>query len=59
MSLSTLRTEMQGEFQHLLERITERVDSLGLDEDSKEVKEVIEYWFGASIVEGYEDWIRE
>jgi hypothetical protein len=59
MSLSTLRSEMQSEFQHLLERLTERVDQLGLDEDSKEVKEVIEYWFGPSVLEGYEDWIRE
>jgi hypothetical protein len=50
---------MQAEFQHLLERLTERVDSLGLDEDSKEVKAVIEFWFGDSVREGYEDWIRE
>lgn len=57
MSLSTLNSELKGEFEHLMERLTERVDQLGLDEDSKDVKKVIEYWFGASIVEGYEEWI--
>lgn len=59
MSLSTLRSEAEAEFEHLMERLTERVDQLGLDEDSPEVKEVIRFWFGDSIVEGYEDWIRK
>jgi hypothetical protein len=58
MSLSTLNSELEAEFEHLMERITERVDQLGLDEGSEDVKGVIRYWFGDSIVEGYEDWIR-
>jgi hypothetical protein len=59
MSLATLRTEVEAEFEHLMGRLTECVDQLGLDEDSPEVKEVIKYWFGDSVLEGYEDWIRE
>jgi len=58
MSLKALEGDLQGEFEHLMERLVERVDQLGLDEDAKEVKEQIRYWFGDSIVEGYEDWIR-
>jgi hypothetical protein len=59
MSLSTLRSETEAEFEHLMERLVERVDQLGLDEDSAEVKDIIRYWFGDSVVEGYEDWIRK
>lgn len=59
MSLQTLRNEMEPEFEHLMERLTERVDQLGLDEDAKEVKDLIEYWFGESVVRGYEEWIRK
>lgn len=59
MSLKTLNQDLETEFEHLMERITEHVDQLGLDETCQDVKDLIDYWFGASIVEGYEDWIAK
>lgn len=49
MSVKTLSGELEQEYYHLLDRLGERVDSLGLDPDSEEVQAELSFWFGADI----------
>lgn len=46
MSVKTLSGELEQEYYHAVNRVAERIESLGLDPAAKEVFWEVETWFG-------------
>jgi hypothetical protein len=55
MSVRSLKNDLDGLHERLLERIADAVETHGLDPDSDEVHEIIEGVFGDSIRAAYEN----
>lgn len=46
MSVKTLSGELEQEYYHAVNRVAERIESLGLDPAAEEVFWEVETWFG-------------
>lgn len=51
MSVKTLAGELEQEYYHAVNRVAERIESLGLDPNAPEIRQEVEYWFGFDIAE--------
>jgi hypothetical protein len=59
MSVKSLSHDLNSLHDSLLDRITDAVDSHGLDAQSPDVLDCIEGWFGTDVRADFEEWVDE
>lgn len=55
MSVKTLAGELEQEYYHAVNRVAERIESLGLDPKDDDIRAEVKFWFGGQFAEDVED----